>query len=216
MYNEFAILIEKRRKMTMKKIISIFAIFVMMISLVACGESAPKTYEIGEAVSSNNMELCVKSVTFNPNYPNDDSVRGSIQFKNDPGYTFLVVRYTIKNIGKTDLGFVTTPVTRTILSSSLISLDYNNGYEFNFGDAIDATGQSFHDSCFKRIISGDDNISSEHITDLKPLGKTIEIEIGFYVPSEVETNTSAPLNINAYLYEEGADKDTVSVTYKVR
>lgn len=87
--------------------------FALPLSLAACGDSSPPSHEevpaapterdlpvvpLGKSAQSQNFEIKIDSVE-------DRSKVGVLDMgpKLSPGETFVVVRYTIKNIGRTPL-----------------------------------------------------------------------------------------------------------------
>lgn len=87
--------------------------FVLTLSLAACGDSSPSSHEdvaaapterdlptvpLGQSAKEQNFEIKIDSVE-------DRSQVGVLDMgpKLSPGETFVVVRYTIKNIGRTPM-----------------------------------------------------------------------------------------------------------------
>lgn len=172
----------------MKKFLCLFVALVMGLSLCACsgnngsqetngdtndtetqGESQI-IYEIGDIASSDQCEIDVISFKFEDEW----SHLGSY-FRSDDD-CFLVVEFTIRNIGK-----------ETYRESSVYPhVDYNDGYIFDVSDRI--YNQSNIRSSITFFYNG-----AASITEVAPLSEKHVMKAAIAVPNEVRDNTSAPL-----------------------
>ena len=193
----------------MKKAVSLILALILLLSLCACGEKKPSEatepeetlYAVGDTVSSDSAELVLTSYEVSETY-------GSSVAESDG--IFIIVDFTLKNIGKSDLGFVFNKASGTESKYFRVipTIDYNDGYLFTCGDV--RLGGSVCDwSCFT-----DSDV--EFISDLKPQGKTATAQVAIYVPREIVENEEAPLLIKMSIPSASGENGTETFTYKVR
>ena len=184
----------------MKKVLALLLALVLVLSLAACGgnsdsgkekkddtsSQAEKVYSIGDTAKTDTTEIVVSNVQFNNMYN---------KYYADEGNQYIIVDFSIKNIGKTALtNWITTNHGTTFLLYDIPYVDYNNGYEFEVYPHVG-------------------HLSLAMFSDLKPLGKAITITSPIQVPEEVKTNTSAPLLVKLRVPNSTG---TEELTYKVR
>ena len=214
----------------MKKIITLLLVLVMVLSLCACGgekasETTNKTSDdtgsieeidaesegeteateaeqiinnIGDTVSTDIVEATLIDVSFEDTYlvtPKD-------------GYSFVIVDFSMKNIGKNNFGmFIGNGGNKTKLPSSLVAIDYNDGYTFICDDVEEKNGSIADDSCFCHP-------NNAYVDDLKPFGEGETYKVAICVPNEVVENTEAPLLIKLYLMNSQYESEVA--VYSVR
>ena len=191
----------------MKKTISLLLTLVMCLFLCACNSDSESenVYEIGEMVSTDAAQLILNSYSFENSYR---SIKlGQDGF--DEGY-FIVLKFTIKNIGKTNLQ---DPVLPDRWSNGyfaeMVCVDYNDGFLFYCEPISDGTQEWSIKSFYAPY--------DINIHDIKPLSDAIDVETAIYVPKEVVDNTDAPLFAKIALPDsEGGHYGTEIFTYKIR
>lgn len=189
----------------MKKMCILILSVVMGISLCACGKTTTAekgivSNEIGDAVSTDAAELVLLNVSYEDTF-------GSVTPKE--GYSFVVVDYTLKNIGKTDFGyFLTATGGRSMCMESIVSIDYNDGYIFYVDDVEGADGKNYDKNYMYQM---SDYL---YIRDLKPLSDAVTVQAAICVPNEVIENTDAPLLIKFNLLN--ANEEDVTAVYSIR
>lgn len=162
-------------------------------------EAAPAMYQIGDTARTDIVEVVLNDVSFADTY----SVCTAQE-----GYTFIVVNYSIKNIGKTELGFFPTfHRSRSIIPSSIVGVDYNDGYIFYVDDVVGSDGQTYYYSVFADPDDTD-------LDDLKPLSEAVTFEAAICVPNQVIEDTAAPLLIKFNLLNEAGE--TVVAIFSIR
>ncbi|MBQ9968757.1 MAG: hypothetical protein IJO88_08555 [Oscillospiraceae bacterium] len=201
----------------MKKAIALILALLLCLSLVACSgneqeerpatvpaidvevEETPVLYQIGDTVSTDIIELVLLDVAYTASYgictPKD-------------GNSFIVTTFSLKNIGKTDLGFF--PAfngSESICPDAIVGVDYDDGYIFYAGDVDGNDGQVYQDSVFV-------NPDGRYLSDLKPLSEAETFEVAICVPNQVVENTEAPLLIKFNLLNS-AD-ETMVAAYSLR
>ncbi len=197
----------------MKKFISLLLACVFCIALCSCGEEnivdepiadepiadVPTTYKIGEAASNDTAEVVLVDVSYKDEYSS---------FGTDDEHTFVVVTYTLKNVGKTTFGYFPIypndgVVKNTKRPAEILWVDYNDGYVF----AAEDPGDPYDVTYFQSPRDAD-------ITNHAPLSKEAVYEVAIVVPDEVIENTEAPLNICFNVLNSAKQKETF--TFSVR
>lgn len=103
----------------MKKVLALFLALIICTSFSACGEQESEVLKIGDTASTDAAEFVLTSATV------VDS-------------NTIVVDFTIKNIGKEELGFVTYgDGVDSISIDYLVRINYKDGYIIPFDDAIE-------------------------------------------------------------------------------
>lgn len=191
----------------MKKVLSVLLALILCLSLCACASNAKseKVYEVGEMVSTDAAQVILNSYSFENSYRS--MKLGQDGF--DEGY-FIVLNFTIKNIGKTNLQ---NPVLPDRWSNGyfaeMVCVDYNDGFLFYCEPISDGTQEWSIKSFYSPY---DINIS-----DIKPLSDAIDVETAIYVPKEVVDNTAAPLFAKIAVPDsKGGHYGTEIFTYKIR
>ena len=201
----------------MKKALSLLLALVMCLSLCACGgdktnetsnkasneTTTPPTEEviqnkIGDAVSTDIVEVILTNVTYEARF-NDVTPKD--------GYSFVVIEFSMKNVGKNDLKhFPSVNGGSSVIPGSIVWVDYNDGYTFAFDDVVGKDGQNYDDSCF--------DFPNTYISDLKPLSDAVAFKIAICVPNEVVENTAAPLAIKFNLMNAAGETEVASYTVR--
>ncbi|MBE6819844.1 MAG: hypothetical protein E7516_02170 [Ruminococcaceae bacterium] len=175
----------------MKKIIAVFLAVVMCLSFVACDGGDKNLYAIGDMVSTDCAQLTLESFEIVNEYGSLVNVDGKI---------FAVLTFSVKNIGKNELGYIKTinENTHSLLFSSMPCIDYNDGYLFSYDDKL-----------------GNLDFCSTHLTlsDLTPLSDGITVEVVILVPPEVKANEDNPLLVKMAVPKTNGTK---VFTYKIR
>lgn len=174
----------------MKKFIALILVATISLLLVACG-SDKTLYEVGDTVSTDCAQLTLDSFEIVDNYDSLVNVDGKI---------FAVLSFSVKNIGKAELGYIKSidGSGHSLLFSSMPCIDYNNGYLFSYDDMLGTL-----DFC-----STDRNLS-----DLTPLSDGIRVKVVILVAPEVKTDEDSPLLVKMAV---PATKGTEIFTYKIR
>ena len=81
----------------MKKIIALLLVAIMSLSFVACDGGSKNVYAVGDTVSTDCAQLTLESCEFADTYNSIEMGDGKI---------FAVLTFSIKNIGKTKLGYI--------------------------------------------------------------------------------------------------------------
>lgn len=175
----------------MKKIIALLLFAIMSLSFVACDGDSKNVYAVGDLVSTDCAQLTLQSCEFAETY-------NSIEMDDDK--IFAVLTFSIKNIGKTKLGFIKTIVGNkdSLMYSAIPCVDYNNGYLFSYDDMLGNLDLCSTDSV---------------LSDLEPLSDAITVEVAIAVPAEVEIEASNPLVIKMAV---PTTKGTKVFSYKIR
>ena len=204
----------------MKKTLSLLLALVLCLSLCACGsdidstssdtptesdvtieneevvEDEPTTYKVGDTVSSDIMEVKLISVSYTEEY-NDYSFEDG---------SFVVVKFSLKNIGKNTLSFLTgINGGESKIPAFSLAVDYNDGYTFTLDDietpSVDISYELFY--------------SPEVFTDeLKPLSDAVTYTVAIFVPNEVIDNTEAPLAIRYDLMNSADEVESAYFTIR--
>ena len=174
----------------MKKILAFLLIAAMCFSFAACGESKTD-YSVGSMASTDCAELMLTSCEFSEKY---NSIVA------DEGKVFVVLNFSIKNIGKTEFDYINTVDGKkvSLLFSAIPCVDYNNGYLYSYDDKL-----------------GNVKLCSTDMTlaDLEPLSDAFSVQVAISVPAEVEENTDNPLVIKMAV---PASKGTKVFDFKIR
>ena len=175
--------------MSMKKFVALILAAIMSLSFVACGDR--NLYEVGNTVSTDSAQLTLESCEFADTYNGIGMGEGKV---------FAVLTFSVKNIGKTKLGFIKTINDKkdSLMFSAMPCIDYNDGYLFSYDDML---GQL--DLCS----------TDKVLSDLEPLSDSITVEVAIAVPSEVEESEDKPLNVKMAV---PTAKGTEVFTYKIR
>ena len=184
----------------MKKAMSLILALMMCLSLCACGGEKTTLATVGTTTGSEIVELTVSDIKFyDGEYP--------FYSVEKAGHTFVTVLFTLKNIGKDNLGFWPDVVhgNGTKLPSGILYIDYSDGYKFYCADVRGDDGDNYHVSVF---------YEGDLLDEVKPLGDAIGYAVAICVPNEAIENTEAPLNLNFYL-PSSKDK-TVTISYDLR
>lgn len=191
----------------MKKSIVIFLIIVTMM-LVACDNSTTdknnneitqksSVFQLGDTVSTDSMEFTLTAVSREPQF--------SIVVPPE-GYSFIVVDFTLKNIGKTEWGFIDKVDGGSSKQvSSIIYIDYNDGYIFDVDDVKDVNGDIWVEHSFVRPSD-----STFYDDEFKPLHEAVDCTVAICVPNEVVTNKDANLLINCILWSSDTSSKVFS------
>ncbi len=199
----------------MKKVVTLCLIVCAISSIWGCGSSKNfedtsnhDYYQIGEKSSSDLTEIVLESVEYSKTKPKylEDPLRGDIS--PDEG-EFIKVTYSVKNIGKNELGFFSCADNHTS-SQQLLDMpyvDYNDGYifkvnEFKAGGVI----QLDHSCAYQK----DEKYNT---SDLGSLDDPVEIEVYILVPSEVINNKDNQLLIG---FTVPSSSSTEKLVYKIR
>mgnify|MGYP002541620729 FL=1 len=195
----------------MKKLLALTLSAVFMVSLVACGSGdteTPEELSVGDTITTDIMEFTLTRVEFADRLKYAQFVSGqtpdqeyllpidepqtntSYTFEADDGYKLLSYSYTLNYTGKEEI---------EVETAMGISAVYDDGYTFEI--ATDAYLWS-------------DFISIDGTTILHPLDPQGEGRGYMKVPSEVESNTAAPLKITVSI--PNGDGSTVDAVYTIR
>ncbi len=175
----------------MKKFIALLLVVIMSLSFVACDGGSKNVYAVGDMVSTDCAQLTLESCEFAETYNSIGMGDGKI---------FAVLTFSIKNIGKTKLGYIKTIDGNkdSLMYSAIPCIDYNDGYLFSYDDMLGNLDLCSTDSI---------------LSDLEPLSDGITVEVAIAVPSEVEENENNPLIIKMAV---PATKGTKVFSYKIR
>ncbi len=175
----------------MKKFVAMLLAFVMCLSFVGCDGGDKNLYAIGDMVSTDCAQLTLESCEFADIYNSLGMGDGKI---------FAVLTFSIKNTGKTKLGYIKTIDGNkdSLMYSAIPCIDYNDGYLFSYDDKL-----------------GNLDLCSTDLTlsDLEPLSDEITVEVAIAVPSEVKENENNPLLVKMAV---PTTKGTKVFTYKIR
>ena len=195
----------------MKKVLSLLLALVMCLSLCACGGDASgggigggtTTYKIYDTASTDAVEVKLKSVSYEDEY----YIKGKSDAVPANGYTFVVIEFSVKNIGKTDLDYFPLPSGNyTYIPGAIVCVDYNDGYTFWLDDVKGKNGVTYDEN--------DLYTNYPTLNELKPLGETATYKVAICVPYEVVDNTEAPLLIKFYLVKANGRSEVI--TYTIR
>lgn len=172
----------------MKRILALFLALLMALALCACGgststdgdtvNSEPPTDEIptqeqatelylGTSAMLGDLELTITDLYFTDHYV----TIGGMSYKPKEGYTNLRVEYSVENKGKSD-SYVPE-----------FSLDYNDGFIF------------YPEKQAQYLPEVNDYVANQ---DSLPILSGPKLGLFFFeVPTEVQTNTAAPLKLLA-------------------
>ena len=174
----------------MKKIIALLLLMVMSLSLVACG-GTKTDYSVGTMVSTDCAELTLTSCDFSDTYNTIVA---------DDGKVFVILSFSIKNTGKTELDYIKTVDGKkdSLMFSAIPCVDYNNGYLFSYDDKL-----------------GNVKLCSTDFTlkDLEPLSDALAVQVAIQAPAEVEENEDNPLVIKMAVPKSNG---TQVFDYKIR
>jgi hypothetical protein len=191
---------KKGRASLMKKFSPVVFILVLCLSLCSCAENSGKrTYKIYDTAGTDAVEIKLNNVSFEKeHYVSYQNTTVSAQ----SGHTFVIIDFSLKNIGKEKLGYFRTVYKDyTYLPSSIVSIDYNDGYTY----VVDETADSYNFSlCY----------DYPTLDMLEPLGSAEMYTTVISVPDEVVENTDASLFINFHL--DNSKGRTEIVTYTIR
>lgn len=212
----------------MKKALSFLLALVMCLSLCACGgdenkttepestipeatvppttEAPPVIYKIGDEISTDAMKVVLLNVEFADKYFNHLNM---VCDPVDDAYTFLVVEFSVQNIGKTNFGGFSSPNGgKTTEIGDMVAVNYDDGYIFGADDV----------NCYNYGIVFDSQLMSytgvKTINNLKPLSEATTAKVAIIVPNQVKENTDAPLCIRFLL--QNSNGDEVEVLYTIR
>ena len=204
----------------MKRALSLILALMLCLSLCACGGSqtpettvppAPETtvpptteahsvvYKIGDAISTDAMKVVLTDVSFTDVYKAYDPV--------DDGYSFVVVKFSVQNIGKTELGFFPIPGGSTITTGKMVAVNYDDGYIFGVSK-VNCLNMG---TCFEEHFI---DPSRSTVRDLKPLSDAVELEVAIIVPDQVVENTEASLCIRFTLQNSNGDIEEIDYTIR--
>jgi len=212
----------------MKKLMALVLAMIMLVSFAGCGgnnevaeegkaeapeqedevqEETKTFYEMGNPAGTDAVEVVLESYDVSPVY--------ALNIYEDlipkEGYSFVVVNYSIKNVGKTDLGFFPCAdgKNESICAETIVSVDYNDGYIFYVDEVELFNGKTYGRDFF---VGGENE--DVYLDDIKPLSPAVSYEVAICVPNEVIENTDAPLLIKFNLLNSNNEK--VVVSYKIR
>ena len=195
----------------MKKLLALMLSAAFMVSLAACGggdTEASEELSISDTITTDIMEFTLTRVEFADRLKYAQFISGqtpdqeyllpidepqtntSYTFEADNGYKLLSYSYTLNYTGKEEI---------EVEAAMGISAVYDDGYTFEI--ASDAYLWS-------------DYISIDGTTILHPLDPQGEGRGYMRVPSEVESNTAAPLKITVSI--PNGDGSTVDAVYTIR
>lgn len=171
----------------MKKIVVVILAVVMCLSFAGCDGGSKKMYEVGDTVSTDCAQLTLNSFEIVDEYDSLTKVYGK---------KFAVLTFSVKNIGKTNLGFIKTidGNRRSYSFSSMPCIDYNDGYLFSYESML-----------------GGCSINMD-LADLAPLSD-VTVEVVILVPPEVKENEYNPLLVKMAVPKTNGSK---VFTYKIR
>lgn len=174
----------------MKKLVALILVALMSLLLVAC-DDGKNTYTVGSVVSTDCAQLTLESCEFADTYNSIDMGDGKV---------FAVLTFSMKNIGKTKLGYIKTINEKkdSLMFSAIPCIDYNDGYLFSYDDMLGTL-----DLCSTDMI----------LSDLEPLSDDVTVEVAIAVPSEVEEKENNSLLVKMALPTTNGTK---IFTYKIR
>ena len=163
-----------------------------------------KTYRLKETASNGEVEVSVLSLDFADTY--NSQTPGA-------GRTFAVIKFSVKNIGKTKInGFIYVPTGDSYGVKHICYMpvvDYNNGYLYHFTTEGFTFEQEQYTDSYDVILG-----------DLEPLSNAVICESAISVPQEVKTNSTAPLSIKLSVPYAAKDGELVYdppyITFKIR
>ncbi|MBQ8782211.1 MAG: hypothetical protein IJZ57_00355 [Clostridia bacterium] len=175
----------------MKKIIALLLVAIMSLSFVACDSGSKNEYSVGDMVSTDCAQLTLQSCEFAETYNSIGMGDGKI---------FVILTFSIKNIGKTKLGYIKTIDGNkdSLMYSAIPCVDYNDGYLFSYDDMLGNLDLCSTDSV---------------LSDLEPLSDAVTVEVAIAVPTEVEEQENNPLVIKMAV---PTTKGTKVFSYKIR
>lgn len=196
----------------MKKTFSLVIALVLSLSVSACnGEihspSKNKMHRIGDVVRSDAMEVILTDIEHADTYTTTYSGKNDEVIPRDEEYQFIIVEFSVKNIGGTELrAFPSPPGEITNWITEMVTVDYNNGYTFYIDD-VHATNHTIYSA---------PNFQSPriHTSQLKVLGEAKTAEVAILVPDEVIENTKAPLRIKFSLPTSTGNVEEVFYTIR--
>ena len=178
----------------MKRIVALFLAAVICLGFSACGGSTE--LEVGNTFGTDAVELKLISASFGDEYYVKEE--GVIRAPNE-GQTFILISFSLKNIGKTKLDYFPTINNKhTYIPGAIVSVDYNNGYTYSIDDF------NINGYCTQ----------SPTLNNLEPLSEAAIYSACISVPKEVAENTEAPLRINFNLVNANGRGEVV--TYSIR
>lgn len=175
----------------LKRIIALVLVVIISLSFAACDGGSKNVYTVGDTVSTDCAQLTLQSCEFAETYNSVGMGDGKI---------FAILTFSIKNIGKTKLGYIKTIDGNkdSLMYSAIPCVDYNEGYLFSYDDKLGTL-----DLCSTNSV----------LSDLEPLSDSITVEVAIAVPAEVEENTNNPLVIKM---ATPTTKGTKVFSYKIR
>ncbi len=178
----------------MKKIVALLLAAVMCLSFVACGGSTE--YQVGDTFGTDAVELKLINASFGDEYYIKEE--GVIRAPNE-GQTFILIDFSLKNIGKTKLGYFPTADKKdTYIPGAIVTVDYNDGYTYSI-DSFNTTGYC---------------TQNPTLNNLEPLAEAATYSAYISVPKEVAENTDAPLLVKFHLVNSSGRGEVV--TYSIR
>ncbi len=164
-------------------------------------------YSVGDTVDNGYAEFTLVSSEIQDEY-------NGIKLEDEQ--VFVVVDYYIKNIGKTELGWVY-PINggSSLLFQDVVCVDYDDGFVFGFDEPRNIKGVIVG---AEFLTKNDKNDSWYTLDELKPLSEGVSVEVAIPVPHEVETNTDKAIILKALLPKgEGSEEITNDIfAFKVR
>lgn len=187
----------------MKKFLALLLSVLLCFSLCACSKGTDTqnttnpTNKIGDTAGTDAVEVKLNGVSYKDEY---------VTVTPQSGYSFVVVNFSLKNVGKTDLSYFHIPNGSTYIPGKIVSVDYNNGYTFMLDDVKGASGTVYSENDFYT--------NYPNLNELKPLGEGATYKVAICVPDEVIDNTEAPLLIKFFLVNSNRASEVV--TYTIR
>ena len=175
----------------MKKTITLLLALVMCLSMCACGGGKGTLYAIGDTVSTDCAQLTLEALEFTDTYNS---------YKNVDGKIFAVLTFSMKNTGKTKLGYIKTVEGKidSLMYSAIPCIDYNDGYLFSYDDKVGTLELCSTDYPF---------------SDLEPLSIGEKVEVAILVPHYVADNENDSLLVKMAV---PTTKGTKIFVYKIR
>ena len=210
----------------MKKLLGALLVAIMIAMVTACGasenteSSAEKDveatvesnsneddssyYSVGESASNDCVEITLNSVEFE-----SSRLEAASTIIPEDGQKFVTIEFTIRNIGKTELGYFKKPGGNSKQIKDMPYVDYNDGYTFMISDVDAADGKTYMTMMGFFFDPNEGNLTS----DLKVLGEALVCTGSIVVPEEVVTNEDAPLLIG---FNVPTENDEGQIVYKIR
>lgn len=160
----------------MKKIISMLLVGIMSVSLVACGgKNAVKEINMNEPIDVGNVQFTLTEIgEFEENYNiNSD---GSLDGLREDGYSFVLVYFTVKNIGKREL---------SSFMPATLTMNYADGYTFS-ADKMWYYSPDTYTSDLK-----EQGVYVNSLQDFSPFDEATKCAAAFKVPNEIEDSEEA-------------------------